>query len=154
MWQHLFLQKAIDCPIEHKVYCRLYHICFGGREQYDEWIELMQGREHLEEELENLDSKAAGLRAEEKQKQQEEAKTNEQQIIESKKLDEKEKERTKKWLERELATIREAIRVRKEVAVVRGAVEANRIAEGQNLYGDEEEPGIEKLILPQTSTMA
>jgi hypothetical protein len=114
----------------------------------------MQGREHLEEELENLDSKAAGLRAEEKQKQQEEAKTNEQQIIESKKLDEKEKERTKKWLERELATIREAIRVRKEVAVVRGAVEANRIAEGQNLYGDEEEPGIEKLILPQTSTMA
>jgi hypothetical protein len=24
MWQHLFLQKAIDCPIEHKAYCRLY----------------------------------------------------------------------------------------------------------------------------------
>jgi hypothetical protein len=24
MWQHLFLQKAIDCPIEHKAYCLLY----------------------------------------------------------------------------------------------------------------------------------
>jgi hypothetical protein len=128
MWQHLFLKKAIDCPIEHKAYCRLYHICFGGREQYEEWIELMQGREHLEEELENLDSEAAGLRAEE--------------------------EWTRKWLERELGAIKEAIRVRKEVAMVRGAVEANRFAEGENLYGDEEEPGIEKLILPQTPMIA
>lgn len=41
-----------------------------------------------------------------------------------------------------------------EVAVVRGAVEANRIAEGENLYVDEEEPGTEKLQLPQNSTMA
>ncbi|KUJ19106.1 uncharacterized protein LY89DRAFT_570785, partial [Mollisia scopiformis] len=47
MWQYLFMQKAIDCPLEHKAYCRLYHICFGGREEYDEWIELMQGRERL-----------------------------------------------------------------------------------------------------------
>ncbi|PMD40750.1 hypothetical protein L207DRAFT_459511, partial [Hyaloscypha variabilis F] len=47
MWQHLFLQKAIDCPLEHKAYCRLYHICFGGREQYNEWIELEQGRQNL-----------------------------------------------------------------------------------------------------------
>lgn len=52
MWQYLFSQTAIDCPLEHKAYCRLYHICFGGREQYDEWIELMQGREKLERELE------------------------------------------------------------------------------------------------------
>jgi hypothetical protein len=113
----------------------------------------MQGREHLEEELENLDSEAAVLRAEEKKKQQE-AKMNEQQILESRKIDEKEKEWTRKWLERELATIKEAIRVRKEVAMVRGAVEANRFAEGENLYGDEEEPGIEKLILPQTPMIA
>jgi hypothetical protein len=154
MWQHLFLKKAIDCPIEHKAYCRLYHICFGGREQYEEWIELMQGREHLEEELENLDSEAAGLRAEEKKKQQEEAKMNEQQILESRTIDEREKEWTRKWLERELGAIKEAIRVRKEVAMVRGAVEANRFAEGENLYGDEEEPGIEKLILPQTPMIA
>ncbi|KAH9219848.1 hypothetical protein DL95DRAFT_255849, partial [Leptodontidium sp. 2 PMI_412] len=27
MWQYLFLEKAIDCPLEHKAYCRLYHIC-------------------------------------------------------------------------------------------------------------------------------
>lgn len=79
----------------------------------------MRGREYLEEELEKLESKAAGLRAEEKKKQQE-AKTNEQQILESKKVDEKEKERTKNLLERELATIKEAIRVRKEVAVIKG----------------------------------
>ena len=78
----------------------------------------MRGREHLQEELENLESKAAWFRAEEKMKQQEEAKRSEQQILKSEKGDEKEKERTEKWLERELAAIKEAIRVRKEVAVL------------------------------------
>jgi hypothetical protein len=45
-----------------------------------------------------------------------------------------------------LKTIKETIRVKKEIAIVRGAVKANRIAEGENLYGDEVELGIEKLI--------
>jgi hypothetical protein len=141
MWQHLFLQKAIDCPIEHKAYCRLYHICFGGREQYDKWIELMQGRENLEKELNNLDKEDATHVDEEKKKQQEEAKKNGQELLEDSKSDEKEKSRTRKWLERELSIIKEAIRVRREVAVIRGAVEANRVAEGEALYGDEDEPG-------------
>ena len=57
MWQYLFLGKAIDCPLEHKAYCRLYHICFGGREEYEEWIELQQGRQKLEKELKTIQKK-------------------------------------------------------------------------------------------------
>lgn len=152
MWQYLFLQKAIDCPIEHKAYCRLYHICFGGREQYDEWIELNSGRKNLERELKKLDDEKKRL-DEAKKKEDGEKKKKGQELFTDKgtaeNLDEKEKARTKKWLESELAKIKESIRVRREVAVVRGAVEANRIEEGEALYGDEDEPGAEEVILPQ-----
>ncbi len=130
MWQHLFLQKAIDCPLEHKAYCRLYHICFGGREQYDEWIELEQGRQNLEHDLRKLDD---------------------QEPLNDGKEVEKAKARTRKLLESELTSVRETIRIMREVAVVRGAVEANRMAEGEELYGDDIEPNIEKIILPQSS---
>ncbi|TVY58202.1 hypothetical protein LSUE1_G008712 [Lachnellula suecica] len=153
MWQYLFLGKAIDCPIEHKAYCRLYHICFGGREEYDEWIELMQGAQTLKDEL----RKVADLQ--EKRKKEEE-KAN---VKDSKDDKEKEKEKEdfkppseatlkaekelKKRLEEELRIVNEASRVRKEIAVVRGGVEINRVAEGEGLYGDEQEPSAEKVLL-------
>lgn len=167
MWQYLFLQKAIDCPLEHKAYCRLYHICFGGREEYDEWIELMQGRQKLEEELKKMDKaeKETAKKEEERKKKVEEEKKNggklspekEKELGEKPRSESAEKARVKmkRWLEDELSVVRETIRVRKEVAVVRGAVEANRVAEGENLYGDEEEPGIEAKVFPAHSkTMA
>ncbi|OTB15037.1 hypothetical protein K445DRAFT_12316 [Daldinia sp. EC12] len=28
MWQWLFMGQAVDCPIEWKAYCRMYHICY------------------------------------------------------------------------------------------------------------------------------
>lgn len=147
MWQYLFLEKAIDCPLEHKAYCRLYHICFGGREEYEEWIELNQGRQKLEKELNVL------IKGPEKKKDKHgkvvEDKENEVVLSETEK---KAKETMKKWLEKELRTVKEAIRVRKEVAVVRGSVDANRVAEGQNLYADEGEPGVEVKIFPQEVT--
>ncbi|KAE9367838.1 hypothetical protein N431DRAFT_416757 [Stipitochalara longipes BDJ] len=147
MWQYLFLQKAIDCPLEHKAYCRLYHICFGGREQYDEWIELEQGRRNLEGELRKLDQKELM----QKNHQEGDAEENGQEPLNDGREAAKAKARTRKWLESELTTIKEAIRVMREVAVVRGAVEANRMTEGEELYGDDVEPGIEKIILPQSS---
>jgi len=67
---------------------------------------------------------------------------------------EKSKAQTRKWLEKELTSVREAIRVRREVAVVRGAVEANRIVEGESLYGDETEPGVEMIIRKPVATSA
>ncbi|CAL3970949.1 unnamed protein product [Diplocarpon coronariae] len=140
MWQYLFLGKAIDCPLEHRAYCRLYHICFGGREEYDEWIELNQGRQKLEEELRKVKGEDGDGKEPEK-------------VEEQKKLtetEEKTKQKSREWLESELKSVSEAIRVRREVAVVRGAVEANRVAEGESLYGDEAEPGVEVKIFPQT----
>jgi hypothetical protein len=183
MWQYLFLHKAIDCPLEHRAYCTLYHICFGGREQYDEWIELMQGKDKLNKELQTIkerddeaesrmrneasEGKKSGERqhrkdresrkdAEERKKleEEEEAKKNgkEKELEEKKKEEEKlnkekqERDILRRWLETELSNIEEAIRVRKEIAIVRGAVEANRIVEGENLYGDDMELSVEKVI--------
>jgi hypothetical protein len=39
MWQHLFLQKSIDCPIEHRAYCRLYHSKQSGNNLFVLWTE-------------------------------------------------------------------------------------------------------------------
>jgi hypothetical protein len=60
----------------------------------------------------------------------------------------------KAWLNEELHSVNEAIRVRKEVAIVRGSVEANKVAEGENLYGDEIERGIEELYVTSTAASA
>ncbi|KAH7348616.1 hypothetical protein BKA65DRAFT_477015 [Rhexocercosporidium sp. MPI-PUGE-AT-0058] len=151
MWQYLFLGKAIDCPLEHKAYCRLYHICFGGREEYEEWIELNQGRQKLEKELNAL------VKGPEQKKVKDgkviEGKEKEKEVALSE-TEKKAKETMRIWLESELRTVKEAIRVRREVAVVRGSVDSNRVAEGQNLYADEGEPGVEVKIFPQEGTSA
>jgi hypothetical protein len=129
-------------------------VCFGGREEYDEWIELMRGRQILESELKKLNS-ADDEESKNKphEKKQQEDRKKEKILHEDKIMEmEKTKAQTRKWLEKELTSIREAIRVRREVAVVRGAVEANRIAEGESMYGDETEPGVEKIILPPVAT--
>ncbi|RAL63689.1 hypothetical protein DID88_003732 [Monilinia fructigena] len=96
LWHYLFLRKTIDCPIEHLAYCRLYHICFGGKEAYEEWIGLNKGREGLERELKKLD-KADNKGGKEKE---------------------------------QLGALKEIIRIRKELAVARGLIEAYRNAEG------------------------
>jgi hypothetical protein len=158
MWQHLFLQKAIDCPVEHIAYCRLYHICFSGRVAYEEWIELNQGRQTLEKELKDLaaaDEKEVESKEDAERHKKVESEDGENVHEKEKGKDEikkKAKAKTKKWLEEELASIREAIRLRREIAVVRGAIEANRIAEGTALYGDEIEPGVESIIFKPDAT--
>jgi hypothetical protein len=177
MWQWLFLGQAVDCPIEHKAFCKLYRICFGGREEYDEWIELNQGREKLEKELGGLKGEEMlsldrerkneqeradrlaqmeeekgwkegnkvekELKADKKKQREKEEKEDKKTMVEFE-MKKKSREKTKEWLEGELQTINEAIRVRREVAVIRGAVEHNRQIEGEFLYGDAEEPGVEK----------
>lgn len=165
MWQYLFKEKAIDCPIEHRAYCRLYHICFGGREQYDEWVELMQGKQKLQDELKKLSlrenerwQKLQQQREQEASKENAKDKDSEKSDEDKQKLKQEEKKKfdqdkttidakadakKRQWILDELAEVEEAIRVRKEVAMVRGAVEANRIAEGEDIYGDALEPGLE-----------
>lgn len=151
MWQYLFLQKAIDCPLEHKAYCRLYHICFGGREQYDEYIELQQGAQKLDQELLRIKQLEGNWEAHRKEKE-EAAKKNGEKDDEIKgaiEVEQKANNKMKLRLQEELDSIREAIRVRKEIAVVRGAVEVNRIAEGEDLYGDDWEPSADKAFLKE-----
>jgi hypothetical protein len=137
----MFLQKDIDCPIEHKAYCRLYHICFGSYEAYDEWIELMQGKSKLAGEIKKTEE-----REQEKKEKGEEAKEKKEQDKKNGKSDEVNDEKPKseaaqkataqmkEWLDDKLQSVKEAIRVRRDVAVARGAIEANRIAEGEHLY--------------------
>ena len=40
MFQWLFAKKGIDCPVEWKAYCLLYHICFEGKKEYEEYLSL------------------------------------------------------------------------------------------------------------------
>lgn len=64
------------------------------------------------------------------------------------------REKMRQWLEEEKRLNYEEARVGKEVAIVRGTIESNRIAEGVNLYGDEDELGVEDVILPRMTTAA
>ncbi|KAG4027135.1 hypothetical protein MFRU_032g00010 [Monilinia fructicola] len=126
MWHYLFLHKTIDCPIEHLAYCRLYHICFGGKEAYEEWIGLNKGRERLERELKKLDkaNKKGG-----KEKGNKNSTNGSSKPLESDSI-KKAKEETRRSLIEQLGALKEIIRIRKELAVARGLIEANRDAEG------------------------
>lgn len=47
MFQWLFMKKAVDCPVEWKTYCRMYHICFTGAQEYNKYLELVEARADL-----------------------------------------------------------------------------------------------------------
>ncbi|KAI9641443.1 hypothetical protein NHQ30_010250 [Ciborinia camelliae] len=126
MWHYLFLHKTIDCPIEHLAYCRLYHICFGGKEAYEEWVGLNKGRESLERELKKLDK---ADKKDGKGKGDKNSTKGSDRSLESGGI-KKAKEETRKSLTEQLETLKEIIRIKKEVAVARGLIEANRDAEG------------------------
>lgn len=51
MWQYLFTSKAVDCPVEWKVYCKLYHVCFPDASQLQHYRELHWEQENLGVEL-------------------------------------------------------------------------------------------------------
>lgn len=57
LWQYVFLKKGVDCPIEYKTLCRMYHICFETEEDWDAWkyLELtrLQFRGEINQLLEN-----------------------------------------------------------------------------------------------------
>ncbi|ESZ92636.1 hypothetical protein SBOR_6970 [Sclerotinia borealis F-4128] len=127
MWHYLFLHKTIDCPIEHLAYCRLYHICFGGKEAYEEWVGLNEGRESLERELKKLDEAAKDEKG--KGKSNKNSTKGSDKSSESNSI-KKAKEATRKSLMEQVSSLKEIIRIQKEVAVARGLVEANRDAEG------------------------
>ena len=72
-------------------------------------MELNQGREKLETELRRVEEYHAIA--------EKEGKPGESEIIK------KDTEKVKKWLEGELERVKETIRVRREVAIVRGSIE-------------------------------
>ena len=47
MFQWLFAKKSVDCPIEWKTYCKMYHVCFDGAEEYRKYMVLVQQRADL-----------------------------------------------------------------------------------------------------------
>jgi hypothetical protein len=148
MWQYLFLGKAIDCPIEHKAYCRLYHICFGGREGYDEWIELLQAAHKLEKEIQKMNKEDERVKkAQEKAEEDRNAGKKADEVKMPSEAEVKIRKKTRKSLDDELRSLEEAIRVQREIAIARGSVVSNRVAEGEGMYGDEMEPGAEKHLI-------
>jgi len=49
VWQWVYTGKAVDCPIEWKTYCRLYHICFTSPAELRTFVELGWEASNLEE---------------------------------------------------------------------------------------------------------
>ncbi|KAI1778065.1 hypothetical protein F4818DRAFT_284487 [Hypoxylon cercidicola] len=47
MWAWLFMGEAVDCAVEWRSYCRMYHICFGA-ESRNRFRSLEQERKRLE----------------------------------------------------------------------------------------------------------
>lgn len=107
-------------------YCRLYHICFGGKEAYEDYVRLNKARETLERELKKLDEadKKDGKGIDTKNSTKSNVKSPESHNIK------KAKEETRKSLKDQLGSLKEIIGIKKEVAVARGLIEANRDAEG------------------------
>lgn len=85
-----------------------------------------RGRENLERELKKLDAadKKDGKRKGDKNSNMGSEKLSKSDSIK------KVKEKTRKSLVEQLGTLREVIRIKQEVAVARGLIEANRDAEG------------------------
>jgi hypothetical protein len=47
MFQWLFTKKAVDCPTEWRTYCKMYHICFDGKTEYEKYLHLDELRADL-----------------------------------------------------------------------------------------------------------
>ncbi len=112
MFQWLFAKKAVDCPVEWKAYCTMYHICFGSRSEYEEYMDLDSTRAELIDIFDVGIAKAAwhwvtGLNTQD--------------------------------LKREIGELSQRIKVLRQAAMDRGADEANRKISKVTLYLDEQE---------------
>ena len=110
-WEHMFqwhfAKKAVDCPVEWKAYCRMYHICFDGRREYEEYMDLDNARADLIDILDVGILKTAwywmmGLRTQD--------------------------------LMREIGALSQRINAMKRAAMIRGKDEANRKTSKETLY--------------------
>jgi hypothetical protein len=111
MFQWLFAKKAVDCPVEWKAYCSMYHICFDSKREYEEYMVLDNVRAEL------IDTLDVGI-----------VKTLWHWIIGMKTQD----------LEREIGALTQRINTMKRAAMSRGTDEANRRTSKQTLYLDEQ----------------
>lgn len=111
MFQWLFAKKAVDCPVEWKAYCSMYHICFNNRREYEEPMNLDNKRAEL------VDTLDVGI-----------AKTTWHWMIGLRTQD----------LKREIGVLSQRINLLKRAAMTRGADEANRKSGKETLYIDEQ----------------
>lgn len=60
IWEHLFqylwTQRGVDCPVEWKALCSMYHICFSSAAHYKDYIDLGTEREGLEQQISAWDA--------------------------------------------------------------------------------------------------
>ncbi|KAL8774695.1 MAG: hypothetical protein Q9209_000634 [Squamulea sp. 1 TL-2023] len=54
-WQYIFTQNAVHCPAEHICYCDGFGVCFGGQVSYGQYVELLESKTRINEELNLLD---------------------------------------------------------------------------------------------------
>lgn len=54
-WQYLFTKDSVDCPAEHVCYCNAFNFCFGTQSAYEQFLDLLDHRTKLQEDLETQD---------------------------------------------------------------------------------------------------
>lgn len=51
VWHYLFTGSNVHCPLEHICYCDGYGLCFGSKEKYDEFFNVIHDKDHNKGEL-------------------------------------------------------------------------------------------------------
>ena len=118
VWQFVFTGNNIFCPKEHTCFCDGFGVCFGGEDQFNEFISVRQQMQGKEGELREWEDKGKAI---------EEAK-DEGRFEEAQQLDVPEPGKDKE-LKEQIETLREDVNKRKKEAFERGMNPANRAME-------------------------
>jgi len=118
VWQFVFTGNNIFCPKVHTCFCDGFGVCFGGEDQFNEFISVRQQMQGKEGELREWEDKGKAI---------EEAK-DEGRFEEAQQLDVPEPGKDKE-LKEQIQTLRGDVDKRKKAAFERGMNPANRAME-------------------------
>lgn len=57
IWHYIFTGNAVFCPAQNSCYCDGYGVCFGGRQNYQDFMDKMDVRNKRYEEMDAIQSK-------------------------------------------------------------------------------------------------
>jgi hypothetical protein len=74
-WQFIFTGKNVHCPVEHVCYCDGYGVCFGGKKEFDKYMDKQREKDRVEKQLESWREKYGNLTEQVKEAKDEKSRT-------------------------------------------------------------------------------